>query len=117
MAKTIPTVYVHSINDPAYRVRINEADFDPAIHTLWNDAVQQKEEKETSQAAQKQTELIEPETQDARAYREIELMGIYESDGWRGLKAIAEPLGIEKPQDGWDESIPLILEAEGYGPN
>ncbi len=115
MVKKLPTIYVHSLNDPAYRVRINEADFDSEIYTIWGDAVQK--EKEISQATEEQTQLIEPETEDARSYREIELMGIYEEDGWRGLKAIAVPLGIERPEEGWDESIPLILEAEGYGSN
>ena len=35
-----------------------------------------------------------------------------EAMDWRELKAIAEPLGIEKPEGGWDESIPFILAAE-----
>lgn len=129
MAK-LPTVFVHSLNDPTYRVRINQADFDPNLHTIWSgdhanerQKVRQKTQEETTEGQQvaefdqADLETITPDVQDARAYREIELMGIYEQDGWRGLKAIAEPLGIEKPVDGWDESIPLILEAEGYAAN
>jgi hypothetical protein len=68
-----------------------------------------REKEETSKGQQ-----VETEPQDARESRELELLGIYEVDGWRGLKAIAEPLGIEKPADGWDEAIPLILEKEGF---
>lgn len=31
---------------------------------------------------------------------------------WQSIKAIAEPLGINKPDGGWDEAIPLIVKAE-----
>jgi hypothetical protein len=31
---------------------------------------------------------------------------------WQKIAAIAKPLGIEKPEGGWDEAISLILEAE-----
>lgn len=36
-----------------------------------------------------------------------------EAMDWREVKAIAEKLGIEKPENGWDEAIPLIIEKEG----
>lgn len=40
--------------------------------------------------------------------RETELLDM----PWQAIKSIAEPLGIAKPEGGWDEAIPLILEAE-----
>jgi hypothetical protein len=44
-----------------------------------------------------------------------ELRLIYEVDGWKGIKAIADPLGVKKHHDGWDSSLLLIIEAE-YSP-
>ena len=46
--------------------------------------------------------------------RTAELEELYLSDegGWRAIKAIADPLNIEKPETGWDDAIPLIVEAE-----
>ena len=46
--------------------------------------------------------------------RTAELEELYLSDegGWRAIKAIADPLGIVKPETGWDDAIPLITEAE-----
>ncbi len=45
-------------------------------------------------------------------HRKAQLEAIWEEQGWRGIAAIAKPLNIEKPEDGWDEAIPLIVEAE-----
>lgn len=37
-----------------------------------------------------------------------------ETQGWRNIERIAKELGIaQKPAGGWDDAIPLILEAEG----
>jgi hypothetical protein len=121
----LPTIWIVNPRnpDPQHKLRINLSDFDPNLHTPYEEKVlrQQKEEatqgQQVAEYDQADLEVIEPEITDAREYREIELMGIYEQDGWRGLRAIAKPLGIEKPDDGWDEAIPLILEAEGYGSN
>ena len=41
-----------------------------------------------------------------------ELEGIYVTGGWQAVKAIAEPLGVTKPPDGWDSSLLRIIEAE-----
>jgi hypothetical protein len=41
-----------------------------------------------------------------------ELRLIYEVDGWKGIKAIADPLGVKKHPDGWDSSLLLIIEQE-----
>lgn len=43
---------------------------------------------------------------------ELEAM-LKQSNGWRKLEAIGKPLGLQKPEGGWDESIELILAAEG----
>lgn len=44
--------------------------------------------------------------------RLAELEAIYLNDGWKAIKAIAEPLGVEKDPDGWDASLMRIIEAE-----
>ena len=47
--------------------------------------------------------------------RKSELQAIYDDgDGgnWAPIKAIAEKLGITKPDDGWEDAIDLIVEAE-----
>jgi hypothetical protein len=43
-----------------------------------------------------------------KADREAELLEMT----WQAVKAIAEPLGIEKPSGGWDEAVPSILAIE-----
>lgn len=43
-----------------------------------------------------------------KAEREAELLEMT----WQAVKAIAEPLGIEKPPGGWDEAVPSILAIE-----
>ena len=81
------------------------------------------EEKPTQQTQpnglQKEEKTEAPKGQITREQREAELLSLYygeSGDGanWRAIKAIADPLGITKPDDGWDEAIPLILTAEGY---
>ncbi|MEM9945480.1 MAG: hypothetical protein AAF810_05380 [Cyanobacteria bacterium P01_D01_bin.36] len=48
-----------------------------------------------------------------RGDRELELLQIYEDSGWSAIKAIAiENSIIDKPDDGWDAAIPLILDKE-----
>ena len=44
--------------------------------------------------------------------RSEELQKLFEKKGWGAIRRIAEPFGIEKPAGGWDEAIPLIIEAE-----
>ncbi|NEQ52172.1 MAG: hypothetical protein F6K11_18865 [Leptolyngbya sp. SIO3F4] len=47
--------------------------------------------------------------------RRAELQAIYDEDNgsnWAAIKAIAEPLGITKPDSGWEDAIGLIVEAE-----
>jgi hypothetical protein len=42
---------------------------------------------------------------------------IAESGGWANIQRIANELGIaEKPDGGWKDAIPLILEKEGLAP-
>ena len=56
-----------------------------------------------------------------REQREAELLAIYQPEGsegrkdWAAIKAIAAERGItDRPERGWDDAIPLILEKEGY---
>lgn len=44
--------------------------------------------------------------------RTEELQKLFEKKGWGAIRRIAEQYGIEKPTGGWDEAIPLIVEAE-----
>jgi hypothetical protein len=60
-------------------------------------------------------ELIHGPALAAAVERLEELRLIYEVDGWKGIKAIADPLGVKKHPDGWDSSLLLIIEAE-YSP-
>lgn len=43
---------------------------------------------------------------------ELEELYLSEDGGWRAIKAIADPLGVSKPESGWDDAIPLIVKAE-----
>ncbi|MEL7503175.1 MAG: hypothetical protein AAFN18_11975 [Cyanobacteria bacterium J06554_6] len=92
---------------------ISAIDFTPAWRSQgWSE--------QSSQAAKPQPELLtvvdpEPKLFDAaelKARRVAELQGLYEAEGFRPIKDIAEALGISKPEDGWDESFELIAEAE-----
>ncbi|MEO1523254.1 MAG: hypothetical protein AAFU78_21110 [Cyanobacteria bacterium J06633_2] len=70
----------------------------------------------TEQPTQEQPNAIPKEETKApqvnlRDEREVELKAM----DWRALKAIAEQHGIDKPDDGWDEAIPFILDVEFGG--
>jgi hypothetical protein len=41
-----------------------------------------------------------------------ELENLYVNEGWQPIKEIALKYKIPKPNNGWDEAIPLIVEAE-----
>ena len=43
------------------------------------------------------------------------LKKLWEKEGWMAIKEIAVDLQIEKPEDGWDQAIPLIA-SEGWTP-
>lgn len=57
-------------------------------------------------------ELATPVPTPADNSREEELKALFKAKGWRELAKIAEPLGIEKPEAGWDEAIPQIVAKE-----
>ncbi|MEM9116878.1 MAG: hypothetical protein AAGD09_03235 [Cyanobacteria bacterium P01_F01_bin.56] len=53
----------------------------------------------------------------SRATRIEELKKLYYGESgtesnWRSIQQIAQPLGISKPDEGWDEAIPLIAAKE-----
>jgi hypothetical protein len=54
-------------------------------------------------------EELGPEPEDDRM---MELISLYEAEGYPAIKVIAIPLGISKPETGWEDAIPLIVEAE-----
>lgn len=59
------------------------------------------------------TELATAENSPTEAGdREAELQAILKNQGWRAIAEIAEPLGIQKPKEGWGDAIPLILQKE-----
>lgn len=50
---------------------------------------------------------------EGRLTRQNELQAIVaEEQGWRQIKQIAEAYDISKPEGGWDDAIPLILNIE-----
>jgi hypothetical protein len=48
--------------------------------------------------------------------RKAELGALLKEGGWQAIANIAKPLNITKPKGGWDDSIELILTAEGLTP-
>jgi len=88
---------------------INEEDFDPSQHKQFNlrHAASPSPAPTPAPVPSPAAELP-PEVE----VRMQQLEAIYESEGYRGIQAIAIPLGIEKPEGGWRDAIPLIVEAE-----
>lgn len=68
--------------------------------------------KPKTNAIQTQKETPKEVETITRENRELELLGIYDDMGWSAIRAIASQYNIEKPDDGWDAAIPLILDAE-----
>lgn len=62
----------------------------------------------TKPAQSPQPEATITEATITRESRESDLMDM----SWQAIKKIAESHGIEKPEDGWDEAVPMILDAE-----
>lgn len=83
---------------------INAQDFDPKIHTRW--------EARKSSKKESQPETIETPVSDAVLDRINELENLYKASGWRSIADLAESLGIEKPDSGWRDAIPLIADKE-----
>lgn len=48
----------------------------------------------------------------AALIRLAELQELYESQGWKPIKAIGDALGVEKHPDGWEHSLLAIIAAE-----
>ena len=94
----LPTVKVKWPGGDSGYLTINKQDFDPAIHTLY-------------EAKSKPVTPKSSGSNPARAAREAELNGLL-PDNWRSVKRIAQELDIEKPDGGWDEAIPMILDKE-----
>jgi hypothetical protein len=108
----IPTIQIED-GQGGYLL-INQEDFDPSQHRRFNlrqSASPSPAPTPTPAPASAPTVELPPEVE----VRIQQLEAIYESEGYRGIQAIAIPLGIEKPEGGWRDAIPLIIEAEGAG--
>jgi hypothetical protein len=115
--------------DPAFFILINKDSFDPDTHELWededpdSDAGTTEPPSETTGDPSGESGESQPEGEpdpnapegesDPANDRLNELMAIFENDGWPAIKEIATSLGInDKPAGGWEDAIPLIVEAE-----
>lgn len=104
----IPTIEVENPDGSGSMV-INASDFNPKVHTKW-----------ASKPAAKRPRKVKGATAadaDPTAERIAELEALYSEAGWQAIKEIADPLGIEKPDEGWKAAIPLIVERESEQPN
>lgn len=106
-----------------YQMLINEEDYDASKHVLWSENADASvstpspagEESETDALSEELTEeQIEESAEDLTPTQDrmTELIALYEAEGFTAIKAIATPLGITKPDTGWEDAIPLIVEAE-----
>lgn len=95
------TVVIHHPEHYGQPLIIAKDAFDPQKHQLYDVVWQGKENPE---------EIKEVTTPPQN--REEELKQLYQSKGWRAIKELADKYGIERPEDGWDAAIPLILKAE-----
>ncbi|MEM9805949.1 MAG: hypothetical protein AAF959_11760 [Cyanobacteria bacterium P01_D01_bin.56] len=86
----LPTVKVALGDD--YMI-INEHDFDPNVHTLFD---------------------VKPGASSPRELRQQELLAM----SWQKIRAVAEGFQppVEKHEDGWEETIPSILDREFSNP-
>lgn len=57
-------------------------------------------------------EVAETLTQPTPTSREEQLRLLYRTEGYKAIQVIADPLGIKKPEKGWEDAIPLIVAAE-----
>ncbi|NJN89518.1 MAG: hypothetical protein HC878_03500 [Leptolyngbyaceae cyanobacterium SL_5_14] len=95
---------------------INAEDFNPAEHKRFNPRKSASPSPSPSPApSPAPTPAVESPLSGEQEVRVQQLEAIYESEGYRGIQAIATPLGIEKPAGGWRDAIPLIVEAESAG--
>lgn len=102
MLRVFETIVIHHPDHEGQPLIIAKDDFDPRKHKIY---LYEGIEKE---AARKVEEPVKPPSNRAEELREI-----YRTQGWRAIKAIADQYGIERPENGWDDAIPLILKAEG----
>ena len=82
-----PTIEIKHPSDPRFMLRINEDDFDPSRHTLWN-------------ALTPEEEFASGVSPDPSIHSEAHLKALAEEEqGWRKLKAIYESEDFEKLED------------------
>jgi len=93
----LKTVRIKHLGSDKHWLTINQVDYDANVHQLWESA-----SKPQSEAT------LNAGDSAAKLYSEEELLDL----PWQTIKSIATQLGIEKPEGGWDEALPLILEAQ-----
>ena len=92
MGRVLETIKIAWPNESGY-LTINKADFDSKQHFVYGEEV--STEPPISSRENRQSAL--------------------EAMDWREIKAIAEEYNITKPEEGWDDAIPLILDHEFGG--
>lgn len=105
----LKTIKIVNPDGPDF-ILINESDFDPKIHTRW----EQRKPSKSKSDDKTETEISQSQdaTTDSVLARINELEALYTRDGWRPIADLGESLGIEKPDGGWRDAIPLIAERE-----
>jgi len=107
----LKTVKIQHPKRDGHWLNINEIDYSPDVHQLWHDVVSPEVTHEVTQG----DDDVIPHSSIHGYYTEHELNQIKTStpNGWVKIRKIAISFGItEKPSGGWDEAIPLILEAQ-----
>lgn len=90
---------------PVYR-----SDLRAWFHQGWDLQPEDRLESEATRAKISNSFKTQPK-EDAPTYEQREL--VLKQMQWQDLKDICIKLGISKPSDGWDSSIPEILKKEG----
>lgn len=82
-----------------------------------NPPVEGKPQQENLTEKSPLPDSLTPAQDTAYVQRQQALQALFdEPNGWRSIERIAKPLSINKPATGWEDAIPLILEAEGLTP-
>ncbi|MGB3495300.1 MAG: hypothetical protein WBA57_21395 [Elainellaceae cyanobacterium] len=112
---TLDTLKVHHLEHSGEFMIINASDFDSRIHQHYS-SPKKKKSKSAEPPAEPPVDLPAGSSQsEQRIQREHELIELFDANptsAWREIAALAEPHGVEKPESGWRDAIPLIAAAE-----
>lgn len=111
----VPTVQIED-GQGSYIV-INEEDFNPAEHKRFNPrkSASPSLSPAPTPSPAPSSDGAESSLSPDQEVRTQQLEAIFQTEGYRGIQAIATPLGIAKPEGGWKDAIPLIVAAENAG--